>query len=315
MTGDPGAGGWQVLALDTGATSSSGILIPITGASGVTQAWSTPSTSSTKTYEWTLNDTQYQNALLGKFVVKLAILGGTTGYGTGDTIQYSFETFTAATSTVIFDSNNGSGSMANDVNSVAAALSANAFTRAGYDFTGWNTAANGSGTAYADSASYDFSAGGTTLYAQWQLAQRTVTFDVNGGSGSMSSQSATTTQSLTSNTLTKSGYTFAGWATSQVLANAGTVAYADAASYDFINDGTRTLYAVWTAVPAAPSSPSTPSTPSSSPNTANGSTSSNLAYTGMNRTLYFAAGSFASALIILGGVMIIARRMQSNQNS
>ena len=39
---------------------------------------------------------------------------------------------------------------------------ANAFTRPGYTFTGWNTAADGSGDAYADKAAVtDLSTGGT----------------------------------------------------------------------------------------------------------------------------------------------------------
>ena len=32
------------------------------------------------------------------------------------------------------------------------ALNANGFTREGYNFTGWNTAADGTGTPYADGA-------------------------------------------------------------------------------------------------------------------------------------------------------------------
>jgi uncharacterized repeat protein (TIGR02543 family) len=39
-------------------------------------------------------------------------------------------------------------------------------TRTNYTFTGWNTAANGSGTAYLDSASITPS-NDITLYAQW----------------------------------------------------------------------------------------------------------------------------------------------------
>ena len=37
-------------------------------------------------------------------------------------------------------------------------LESNVFTFSGHDFTGWNTEADGSGTAYADGANYDFSA-------------------------------------------------------------------------------------------------------------------------------------------------------------
>ena len=65
---------------------------------------------------------------------------------------------------------------------VPVALTPNSFTRAGYAFTGWNTAANGSGTAYADQAVYSFTAS-VTLYAQWAVATFTVTFNANGGTG------------------------------------------------------------------------------------------------------------------------------------
>ena len=71
-----------------------------------------------------------------------------------------------ASSTVTFDANGGSGTMANQTSGTSAALNTNTFTYSGHTFAGWNTAANGSGTAYADGASYPFSSS-TTLYAQW----------------------------------------------------------------------------------------------------------------------------------------------------
>ena len=53
-----------------------------------------------------------------------------------------------------------------------ASLNFNGFTRTGYLFTGWNTAADGSGTSYADGADYTAapSTGDitVTLYAQWE---------------------------------------------------------------------------------------------------------------------------------------------------
>jgi len=51
---------------------------------------------------------------------------------------------------------------------VPTALTLNTFTRTGYTFSGWNTAANGTGTAYADGATYSFNAD-ITLYAQWTV--------------------------------------------------------------------------------------------------------------------------------------------------
>lgn len=49
----------------------------------------------------------------------------------------------------------------------------NPFTREGYVFTGWNTAADGSGTAYAAGAQVTLTAD-TTLYAQWEINTYTV---------------------------------------------------------------------------------------------------------------------------------------------
>lgn len=47
-------------------------------------------------------------------------------------------------------------------------LSPNAFKRTGYTFTGWNTAANGTGVAYKDKQSI-INIGNVTLYAQWKV--------------------------------------------------------------------------------------------------------------------------------------------------
>ena len=68
--------------------------------------------------------------------------------------------------TVTFNANAGTGSMAPETQNTPSALSANTFTFAGHTFTAWNTAANGSGTPYANGASYPFNAD-VTLYAQW----------------------------------------------------------------------------------------------------------------------------------------------------
>ena len=70
------------------------------------------------------------------------------------------------TYTVTFNANGGTGTMDPQIANVPTALTLNAFTRTGYTFSGWNTAAGGGGDAYADEAVYDFSAD-VTLYAQW----------------------------------------------------------------------------------------------------------------------------------------------------
>ncbi len=80
--------------------------------------------------------------------------------------------------------------MAPQTASVPTALTANAFTRTGYNFTGWNTKADGSGTAYADGAIYDFAAD-VTLYAQWAIKTYTITASA-GANGTIAPSGAVT---------------------------------------------------------------------------------------------------------------------------
>jgi uncharacterized repeat protein (TIGR02543 family) len=73
---------------------------------------------------------------------------------------------------VTFNANGGAGTMAPQVANAPTALTLNTFTRAGYSFNGWNTAADGSGTGYADGETYSFAAD-LSLYAQWSMIPRT----------------------------------------------------------------------------------------------------------------------------------------------
>ena len=114
---------------------------------------------------------------------------------------------------VTYDANRGSGNMSTQLfkKGSAQALNANTFTREGYKFAGWNTQPDGTGTTYTDQQKVTLN-GNTTLYAQWNAAY-TVTFEANGGNGTMQSQPFEhgKSQELTSNSFTRSGYTFTGW--------------------------------------------------------------------------------------------------------
>ena len=83
--------------------------------------------------------------------------------------------------TINFNANGGVGEMAAQTFEVGVdtALNANAFTREGYKFIGWNTAADGSGATYADEGAILELTGDMTLYAQWQFWNGWFT-DVNG---------------------------------------------------------------------------------------------------------------------------------------
>ena len=71
--------------------------------------------------------------------------------------------------TLQFNANGGQGTMANETVYGAATLPQNSFTRSGYEFTGWNTQANGQGTPYSNLATVP--SANLTLYAQWRSTE------------------------------------------------------------------------------------------------------------------------------------------------
>ncbi|SDG67317.1 InlB B-repeat-containing protein [Winogradskyella thalassocola] len=106
-------------------------------------------------------------------------------------------------------------------------------------FNGWNTASDGSGTSYVATDTFNITAN-TILYAQWLPTGNTVTFNSNGGTGTMSPQTNCVAENLTANTFTNAGFTFNIWNTA---VNGSGTSYAEGASYDFSAD--ITLYAQW----------------------------------------------------------------------
>ncbi len=91
---------------------------------------------------------------------------------------YTLSNQAASAVDVHFDANGGTGSMNTQrfgLNSQQP-LTANSFTRTDYNFTGWNTKADGSGQSYTDEQQISFATGGElTLFAQWQFSSRAAT--------------------------------------------------------------------------------------------------------------------------------------------
>ena len=191
---------------------------------------------------------------------------------TSSTTYTYYAKFTPHTYTIVFNNNGGSGTMAalNCTYDVNKTLTANSFTRIGYTFTGWNTAANGSGTSYTNGQSVNnltTENGATvTLYAQWRANTYTVHFNGNGNSGgSTADQGFTygTAQNLRVNGFTRAytvtfdanggtcatpsqtaTYTFTGWAESAT----GAKKYNNSQNVNNLtatNGATVNLYAVW----------------------------------------------------------------------
>ncbi len=171
------------------------------------------------------------------------------GESTGGT-QVSAVPTVPASVTVTYNANGAtSGTAPSDTNTYSAGASVTVMNNtgslsySGYSFAGWNTAANGSGSTYTPGQQFIISAS-TTLYAVWTTSPvYTISFNANGGSGSMSSINLTQGSStyLPANTFTYSGFTFAGWATSST----GSVIYND--QQGLTPTSNLTLYAIWSA--------------------------------------------------------------------
>lgn len=160
------------------------------------------------------------------------LTGGTYAFDVSDFVAEGYSavanedgtyTVSANTYTVAFNANGGAGEMSSQVLTydVAATLSANTFTKAGATFTGWNTAADGSGTSYTNEqevTNLTAEAGATiTLYAQWS-----VTGGEPGGSGDSPEGSASESTAKTGDPLAL----FAGAAAVLAVAAGGAGAYA-----------------------------------------------------------------------------------------
>ena len=131
------------------------------------------------------------------------------------------------------------------------AVASSGFSRAGWSFTGWNTAADGSGTGYAVGDDFVLAVGTNVLFAQWSANAATLSYDANGGVGDQMDPTAGVTGqpvTLTANAYTKAGYTFAGWNTA---ADGSGTGLAEGGTFT-LPAGSTTLYAQWVSIPAPP---------------------------------------------------------------
>lgn len=150
------------------------------------------------------------------------------------------------TYTVSYNANGGTGLMANStkIHGTTLTLSANAFTRTGYDFVGWATSPTGD-KVYDDKASYTANAP-VSLYALWTLKTYPVSYNANAGddtvSGTMANSIKTygSAMTLRTNAFKRQNYRFKGWSVSSA---SNVISYTDGDSYT--DNSAITLYAVW----------------------------------------------------------------------
>ncbi len=169
-----------------------------------------------------------------------------------DVVLYAM--WTDGTFRVTYNANTGTGVVPVDLteypyDTEVTVLPQGGITKAGHSFAGWNTQANGQGTAYAAGAKFNMPASNVTLYAQWTPVPVTLTYHGNTNTGGTAPASVTRNQGTvvavsTAGTLLKTGYTFSGWNTK---ADGTGTAYAAGASLTLNVD--TDLYAQWTLTP------------------------------------------------------------------
>ena len=128
--------------------------------------------------------------------------------------------------TIVFDGNGATSGSMDSLRIPAGSsqtLPSNTFTRTNYNFIGWNTAANGSGTSYADAASLTTTAaqaGQTiTLYAQWVPIMQN--FTLADCQSQASSNNVTVVDSRDNNTYTVRYINGACWMTQNLRLSGG----------------------------------------------------------------------------------------------
>jgi len=177
----------------------------------------------------------------------------TTAAGSSVTLYAIWGDENAITYSISYERNGGTGSMTNSVHiyDVARLLSANTFRRTGHTFAGWGTLASGP-IVYGDG---EFilnltATHGTAiiLYAQWTVNNYTVSYNANGGSGSVGASTHTygISQELNANSFIRAGHYFAGWS----LSADGPVTYENRENVVNLseeNEAVVVLYAQWIA--------------------------------------------------------------------
>lgn len=175
---------------------------------------------------------------------------GVTVYVRGDwnenytgSVSFSAPSYTT-TYKITYNANGGSGAPSSQtkVYNTTLKLSSTKPTNTGYNFLGWNTKSDGSGTSYAAGANYTANAA-ATLYAQWSRITYAVSFEGNentGGSTPDQTKVYGTALAISQNGFTRTNYSFLYWNTA---ADGSGDTYEAGATYN--ENAPLTLYAIW----------------------------------------------------------------------
>ena len=192
--------------------------------------------------------------------------GSGTSYQSGNNFNMPdnnvtlYAIWTADTYTLTYDANGGAGNVPVDLSSpyvvgAGATVLGNVGTpttlsKTDFNFGGWNTLANGTGTTYQAGGTVTMTANNLVLYAIWNPNSNPVTYHANGGTGTVpedanSPYTPGTNVTVLGNTgspvLAKQYHTFGGWNT---LANGSGTSYQPADVFSMPSSSV-TLYALW----------------------------------------------------------------------
>lgn len=180
----------------------------------------------------------------------------------GQTVEFDIPkvSYTVSERSLSYDANGGEGAIdsATGAAGESVTVAENVFTRNNYTFTGWNTQADGKGTAYKPGDSFTLTDADTVLYAQWNKLV-TVSFDLCGhGGANIPSQTFVSGNKASEPTAPKEdGWVFGGWYTEKGCQYR--FSFGSAVTSDI------TLYAKWDRVTTVVSAPVATPTPTPSP--------------------------------------------------
>ncbi len=152
---------------------------------------------------------------------------------------------------IIYNINGGDGgTVANStcVVNTDCVVKANSYTKTGYQFSHWNTKANGTGTTYYPDNKITLTNKNITLYAIWEPNSVRITLDDNGGSGGSGSKTAVYGQDMPQTTPpSKASNTFTGYTKNKN--GTGTRYYNHLGKSAHVSDfaSAATIYAQWCA--------------------------------------------------------------------
>ena len=145
----------------------------------------------------------------------------------------------AAQKTIYFNGNGGTASTPSTTVGIGSYITLPSASLTNYNFNGWYTASAGGSRVGGAGDSY-YVSGTTTLYAQWTVIQKTVTFNGNGGSPGQASSTVNIGTAISLPGATWANHTFLGWYTAT---SGGTYLGGAGASYTVNSD--TTIYAQW----------------------------------------------------------------------